>query len=694
MNAIFKFVMSMLAKKSGKTGITTIPKASGLNVELTAKQIQKTLENMGVDISKIKSPKEVQKYLNIHGSWMDQQLKQKAKALGLTDPKKNIFMQKKDLPEWTEGWRPTVIQGGKGKDTVRDITNRLEESTKKIEDILREEKKLKDWKPTSEAFLKQKYEGLNKKTIERIKRRRYEAALKAEREKMAKDSEYIPEILDPEDFAHGGRASSGLNYLLGEDDQNVRVPVNQGGRIAFGLGGFNAARRAFLKVLGAGAATAGAAKSGLFSLLKGTSKKQVVESLTHIPIENAAGMPAWFKPLVNKVIKEGDDVTKKFATADREIVHQVSLEGKLGKDALGVEDIRVTQDLNTGNVRVQYNTPNSMGEYGVDLNYQAAEIVDDASIKAGKEIKTKPEFSAVEAEPRVVNRDGDMEWDGENMVNVVDDLLTDTTKLETYATGKNPTIKKLLKSEKKQKKVKQLNEDTVEQANYIEDKYGPGPEPSDDLIKGIDYASGGRVPLAGGKGVMSLIQMLNKKFGKGTAKRASELKRPESALTREMFQNFNKELKKADKDRVAQLGKFTKSEVLIQMLENTLKGSKDSWTKINLPNFIKELKAKPELANDPQVWNFFTAKLPKNQRLVVHSDDTVDFWRQSEFGPHNIETTNKFMQKHPNLSRDEAVRIQNMEPEDQILEMKRLETIADRGRTKQAYGGVAGMLGE
>ena len=159
-------------------------------------------------------------------------------------------------------------------------------------------------------------------------------------------------------------------------------------------------------------------------------KKQIVESLTQVPIENAAGMPAWFKPLVNKVIKEGDDVTKKFATQDREIVHQVSLEGKLGKDALGVEDIRVTQDLNTGNVRVQYNTPNSMGEYGVDLNYQAAEIVEDASRKAGKQIKTKPEFSAVEAEPRVVNRDGDMEWDGENLVGKVDDLFTDTTKLE------------------------------------------------------------------------------------------------------------------------------------------------------------------------------------------------------------------------------------------------------------------------
>ena len=299
MNAIFKFVMSMLAKKSGKTGITTIPKASGLNVELTAKQIQKTLENMGVDISKIKSPKEVQKYLNIHGSWMDQQLKQKAKALGLTDPKKNIFMQKKD--------------------TIRSITNRLEESTKKIEDILMEEKQFKGWKPTIvpkempvddygklkeewfsriiantdedlNTFLKR---GIDKaddrfKNLSKDQRKDFlnmvEDRIQLGNEKFMDvytDTEGIfnkfPEDLASGGVAGGGRASSGLNYLLGEDDQNVRVPVNQGGRIGFGLGGFNAARRAFLKILGAGAAGVGAAKSGLFGLLKGTGKKQVVE---------------------------------------------------------------------------------------------------------------------------------------------------------------------------------------------------------------------------------------------------------------------------------------------------------------------------------------------------------------------------------------------------------------------------------
>jgi len=199
------------------------------------------------------------------------------------------------------------------------------------------------------------------------------------------------------------------------------------------------------------------------------------------------------------------------------------------------------------------------------------------------------------------------------------------------------------------------------------------------------HATGGRVPLSGGGSPTgmspshwnSIIEAWDDYDGPMTFS--------------EFFNNYHN---KAEGGRVpffagsiAKLGKFSKADVLLQMFENTIKQSKSAKDKKMFTNFIKEIKAKPELANDPEVWGFFTKGLPKNQRLVVHSDDTVDFWRQSDFGPHNIETTNKFMQKHPNLSRDEAVRIQNMEPEDQILEMKRLETIADRSRTKNASGG-------
>ena len=81
--------------------------------------------------------------------------------------------------------------------------------------------------------------------------------------------------IDPEKKAGGGR--TGLNYLLGEDDQNSRVPF---------AGGLNAARRAFLKWLGAGAAGIGAAKSGLFGLLKGGATKSVIKDLTTVPIKD------------------------------------------------------------------------------------------------------------------------------------------------------------------------------------------------------------------------------------------------------------------------------------------------------------------------------------------------------------------------------------------------------------------------
>ena len=104
MNAIYKFVMSMLAKRGGKTGLTTIQSGKGLNVELSVKQIEQTLKNMGVDVSKITSPKEVQKFLNIQDSWLKQQTKQKAKK------SKDILKVPKKKEEPFTGFKPKVVK--------------------------------------------------------------------------------------------------------------------------------------------------------------------------------------------------------------------------------------------------------------------------------------------------------------------------------------------------------------------------------------------------------------------------------------------------------------------------------------------------------------------------------------------------------------------------------------------------------
>ena len=183
----------------------------------------------------------------------------------------------------------------------------------------------------------------------------------------------------------------------------------------------------------------------------------------------------------------------------------------------------------------------------------------------------------------------------------------------------------------------------------------------------------------------------NKKYAKELMTNSDEFRQLPDADRKELLDLIEESIKDSGDDvfpfntggRVGMgagglIGKFTKAEVLIEMIKNTLKTSKDLYVKKNFPTFLKELRQNPELANDPNVWKQFTTGLPKNQRLVVHSDDSVDFFRQTEFGPQNIKTITAFQKKYPFLSREEATKITKMEPEDQVLEVTRLERIYDK----------------
>jgi hypothetical protein len=80
-----------------------------------------------------------------------------------------------------------------------------------------------------------------------------------------------------------------------------------------------------------------------------------------------------------------------------------------------------------------------------------------------------------------------MEFDGENLVNSVDELMSDTTKLKIIAKGDaKPTLKEFVESKKKKDAAKRLNENPVEQAEYLDTKYGPAPDEDPNVL-----ASGG-----------------------------------------------------------------------------------------------------------------------------------------------------------------------------------------------------------
>ena len=113
----------------------------------------------------------------------------------------------------------------------------------------------------------------------------------------------------------------------------------------------------------------------------------------------------------------------------------------------------------------------------IQMEYRAPEEITSGK-HAGK--KTKPEFDAAESEPQwqqTAPDDADLTFEGENVVGKVDDLTTDTSKLKEYGKKKKLTIKEKLEAKKKQDYRKSLEHDTSTQADYLENKYGPGPEP-------------------------------------------------------------------------------------------------------------------------------------------------------------------------------------------------------------------------
>jgi len=212
----------------------------------------------------------------------------------------------------------------------------------------------------------------------------------------------------------------------------------------------------FLKTLALIPAGIMAIKGGPNLLKKAAATKKAIA---------AKGMPEWFGTLVDKVIQTGTDVTKQFATKDREVVHVK----QLGE----AEGVRVTQDLETGAVRVDYDSPTNMGEQSVSFTYRPA-----TQLEEGKTVPAQ--FEAVEAEPRGIRMgpdDYDIEFDGENIVESADELMSDTSSLKQFATGKLDEMDLKIRQDKL-KKVQDLNENQMSQAEYLETKYGPGDDVS------------------------------------------------------------------------------------------------------------------------------------------------------------------------------------------------------------------------
>jgi len=193
------------------------------------------------------------------------------------------------------------------------------------------------------------------------------------------------------------------------------------------------------------------------------------------------GKPEWFDQLVNKVIIEGDDVTKRFATQERQVVHMKKIDDETS--------VMVTQDLNDGSIMVDVDDPirNVMGESGQDTSVQ---MMLKKNLGDESNPSVPDEFSFTENDMRNY-MDGPDDYTTEFTENTVDkmkDLTSDLGKIKSYATGKGPTMKEIVESKKRKDMVKFAEENPSEYAA----NRGPDFDPDYD-----DYASGGIARMLG-----------------------------------------------------------------------------------------------------------------------------------------------------------------------------------------------------
>ena len=248
----------------------------------------------------------------------------------------------------------------------------------------------------------------------------------------------------------------------------------EGGRIGY-KDGPDMGRRTFLKILGGLAAVPIIGK-----FIKPMKVGKTIQKVPLIKTDNVPGKPEWFDSLVNKVIIEGDDVTKKFATKEREIIHS--------KDLGDGTTVRVTQDMDDGAVRVEYESDANVFEDTVQMEYKKP-LPDEGDPNPAAE------FTTAESGPigrQVSPDDYDIEIDEVGGTSIKD-LDSDVSKLKEYATGQKPTIKEIVQNKRRKDKARAITDDPEarmdavisRQGDYVDDDFSP------------DFASGGIARMLG-----------------------------------------------------------------------------------------------------------------------------------------------------------------------------------------------------
>jgi len=429
---IKNFLAKLAAGRTDDGIMITLPDPK--KIDFQAAMLEDLLMRNGIDPQLIKTEDELKNIVNQIEAVNKQKLQQAESGIRNTESAKVFDLEGQQIPPGSR------IMGGKqATETEAEIAQRL----------------AKENKQSVQKILDRKNRETSSSTLDQEIKNAYDKAVKEGKFKGTEEDfrNKIDDAMD-EDFATGGRV--GLKAGM--------------------------SRRAFLSLMGSAGAGIGAAKTGLLKLFGKGAGKQVTKEI--IKTDPVAGKPSWFDALANRVIVEGDDVTKRFATKDREIVHVKALDDET--------TVYVYRDLDDGSVRIDIDDPfrNVQGDQGdalVSLEYKPG-IADE-----GTKGKPPDTFQAVEND-YANYMDGPDDYVTEvtdNTVTNTKDLTADLTKVKLYAKGqKKPTLKEFVESRKRKETLKQAEENP---SQYAADRY-TGPDPEDYMD---DMASGGIARMLG-----------------------------------------------------------------------------------------------------------------------------------------------------------------------------------------------------
>ena len=210
-----------------------------------------------------------------------------------------------------------------------------------------------------------------------------------------------------------------LNQIMSKD----RLKSATGGRIGYKVGGFDKARREFLKMLGIGAGTTAAAKSGILRF-SDTAGPKVIEKVAETTTKTSTPPPYFFELAEKiKILGKPDKVTYQ----DRVEIHRYT--GKNG------DEYELIEDLSTGDMQITKDKT-----VGVTSGEKSYEGIGDRSVmeyKKGRGDETTKGTPADEYDEYKVEFDVDgTEADADDMSEFI------RKEIIEEATGDAPSIKK------------------------------------------------------------------------------------------------------------------------------------------------------------------------------------------------------------------------------------------------------------